>query len=45
MDRVEKIKKKYGKDVFRRWGKTGGNELLIAQGQGKKIIIKNGKKH
>jgi hypothetical protein len=39
MNNPEKIKRKYGADAFRRWGKLGGNELLIAQGQGAKITV------
>ncbi len=40
-DRVQKIKRKYGTTAFVRWGKKGGNPVLIAQGQGKKIIIRD----
>ena len=39
-NRVIKIKQKYGKKAFVTWGRKGGNPVCIAQGQGKKIIIK-----
>jgi putative component of toxin-antitoxin plasmid stabilization module len=37
--RINKIKRKYGADAFKRFGKKGGNELLIAQGEGYRITI------
>ncbi len=39
-NRIEKIKRKYGSRCFKSWGASGGNPVLIAQGQGRKIIIK-----
>jgi hypothetical protein len=38
-ERVTRIKRKYGADAFRKWGREGGNPVLIAQGQGAKITI------
>jgi hypothetical protein len=38
-DRIEQIKRKYGANAFRVWGREGGNPLLLAQGQGAKITI------
>ena len=37
--------KRFSKEQYRRWGKAGGNPLLIAEGRGEKITIKhrNGK--
>ena len=39
-DRVNKIKRKYGVNAFRKWGREGGNPVLIAQGKGEQIIIR-----
>lgn len=39
LDRVEKIKRKYGVKAFVRWGETGGNKYLNALGKGYKLII------
>ena len=47
MDRVEKIRKKYGKDAFVKWGWSdgrGGSPILKAWARGKVKILKNGKK-
>ena len=44
MRNVEAIKRKYGKDAFVKWGKTGGNEVLLAQGRGDKITIRKRKR-
>lgn len=30
--RTEKVKGKYGDDIFRRWGKLGGNPMLLKGG-------------
>ena len=27
--RTRKVKRKYGKDIFRKWGKKGGNPVLL----------------
>ncbi len=27
--RTRKLKRKYGKDIFRKWGKKGGNPVLL----------------
>ena len=37
--------KRFSKEQYRRWGKAGGNSLLIAEGKGERIVIhhKNGK--
>lgn len=40
-ERVAKIKRKFGETSFVRWGKLGGNPVLISQGRGDKIIIKH----
>lgn len=40
-ERVAKIKRKYGEPIFKKWGREGGNPVLIAQGRGDKIIIKH----
>jgi hypothetical protein len=37
--RINKIKKKYGANIFKTWGEEGGNPVLIAQGKGYKISI------
>lgn len=29
--RTRRLKRKYGKDVFQRWGKKGGNPILLRQ--------------
>jgi hypothetical protein len=44
MRSVQAIKRKYGANAFRTWGKRGGNPVLIAQGRGDKIIIRRRKK-
>ena len=31
--RVRKIKRRYGHDAFSKWGKSGGNPVLIEQGK------------
>lgn len=31
--RTKKIRDKYGHDIFRKWGMTGGNPVLIKQGK------------
>ena len=31
--RTRIVKKKYGKDAFQRWGKLGGNPVLLKQGR------------
>jgi len=38
--RTAKIRRKYGANAFQRWGKLGGNKLLIAQGKGYKITVR-----
>ena len=32
--RTRKLKRKYGKDIFKKWGKKGGNPVLL-KGKGK----------
>ena len=41
---VVAIRRKYGKNAFQKWGKSGGNPVLIAQGRGDKIIIQRRKR-
>jgi len=36
---AEALKRKYGKGCFVKWGKRGGNELLLSQGKGYKITV------
>jgi len=40
---VEKKKRKYGVSCFHRWGKEGGNPVLIAQGEHRVVILKKRK--
>lgn len=47
--RLEKIKHKYGKDAFKRWGQSGGSPILIQYAKDKRkgvkkvvIVIKKG---
>jgi len=35
-NRVKNIRKKYGKDAFRDWGKKGGNPVLLSMREAKK---------
>jgi hypothetical protein len=35
--RVEKIKKKYGRNAFIKWGSTGGSPILRAYQEGKLV--------
>ena len=37
MDRVQKIKRKYGETAFERWGKSGGSPILKAWSEGKPL--------
>ena len=34
--RTRKVKRKYGKDSFREWGKMGGNPVLLGKKRPKK---------
>ena len=36
--RTLKIKSKYGKDAFVKWGRLGGNPVLLAQAEGRLTI-------
>lgn len=40
MDRINKIKKKFGVTCFRRWGETGGSPVLKAWKRGKLKYVK-----
>ena len=31
--RAKSVKRKYGKDCFKNWGKKGGNPVLLKQGR------------
>ncbi len=39
-DRVVKIKHKYGRNIFKKWGKGGGSPVLKAWAKGKVKILK-----
>jgi hypothetical protein len=39
MRSVEKIKKKFGTNAFRTWGKRGGSKYLLALKRGDKLVI------
>ena len=46
--RLEKIKHKYGKDAFKKWGRKGGSPILIQYAKSKRkgakeVVIKVGK--
>lgn len=34
--RTKRMRKKYGKDCYHKWGKLGGNPILIEHGRRKK---------
>ncbi len=38
MRSVEKIRRKFGNDAFRKWGKSGGSEILRAWKEGRVTI-------
>lgn len=45
MRSVQAIRRKYGVNCYKRWGKMGGNEILNAIGQGYKVSIHKTSKH
>lgn len=42
MDRIEKIRRKFGVHAFSKWGSRGGNPALLKLKTGKYIIVKRG---
>ena len=38
-NRIEKIKKKFGANAFKRWGASGGNPILNAIHKGYKVKV------
>jgi len=41
--RTERIKRKFGADAFKKWGKKGGSPILIAQREGRVTVHKKRK--
>lgn len=41
MERIRKIKQKYGVNAFRKFGEKGGSPYLMALHRGDKLVIKH----